>query len=108
MANVPPVSLDLHTGRLEYEAHTSLLRPKTLAVLCSLLDHAGRFVSAADLRAAVWPGIVVSDGVLRNCIRELRVALDDERATPRFIETLPRKGYRWIGGGSQERGQRSQ
>jgi DNA-binding winged helix-turn-helix (wHTH) protein len=73
-----------------------MLRPKTLAVLRYLLDHAGHIVSAADLRAAVWPGIVVGDGVLRNCIHELRVALDDERETPHFIETLPHKGYRLI------------
>jgi len=97
MMEVPPVSLDLHTGCLVCGTQTSMLRPKTLTVLRYLLDHAGHFVSAVDLRAAVWPGIVVGDEVLRNCIHELRVALDDERETPHFIETLPHKGYRLLG-----------
>jgi DNA-binding winged helix-turn-helix (wHTH) protein len=108
MAIEPAVSLNLDTGYLWQEQPRSL-RPKILAVLHYLLDHAGQVISTATLRVAVWPGTVVSGGVVRNCIRELRLALGDDPATPRFIEQLPRKGYRLIGHISiQPRGTASQ
>src|SRR5262245_34118115 len=97
MSEDSSVWLDLHTGCVWRGPQVYSLRPKTLAVLRFLHAHAGQFVSAETLRAAVWPGIIVSPGVLYNCIRELRAALGDERGTPSFIETLPSKGYRLIG-----------
>ena len=50
-----------------------------------------------QLLEAVWPGTYVSDAVLKASIRQLREAMDDDAASPRFIETAHRRGYRFIG-----------
>lgn len=73
------------------EAH---LEPKVMAVLVCLAEHAGYVVSRNALYDAVWGKAVVSDQALTNCISELRHHLGDDRAGPRYIETVPKRGYR--------------
>ncbi|MBI2360624.1 MAG: AAA family ATPase [Deltaproteobacteria bacterium] len=73
------------------------MRPKTFQVLRCLVEQQGRVVSKQALLQAVWPGVHVSDGGLRVCIREIREALGDDPASPQFIKTEPRRGYRFIG-----------
>jgi DNA-binding winged helix-turn-helix (wHTH) protein len=73
------------------------VRPKAFAVLSTLLSHAGQLVTKEELFNAVWPDTCVSDGVLRFCLRELRKVLGDDAQAPRFIETVHRRGYRFIG-----------
>jgi len=72
------------------------LRPKASAVLHVLVGHAGQLVTREALLETVWPETYVSDGVLRFCLRELRKALSDTPHAPRFIETVHRRGYRFI------------
>jgi DNA-binding winged helix-turn-helix (wHTH) protein len=72
------------------------LRPKAFAVLRVLVEHAGQVVTREEFLEAVWPDTCVSDGVLRFCLRELRQALKDQPHAPRFIETVHRRGYRFI------------
>jgi predicted ATPase len=72
------------------------LQPKTLALLRFLLERPGEVVTKAEVFHAVWPATVVSDGALTTCIRELRKALQDDARQPRYIETLHRRGYRFI------------
>jgi DNA-binding winged helix-turn-helix (wHTH) protein len=72
------------------------LPPKTFAVLRYLVEHAGRLVTKEELLKAVWPDIRVSEGVLKGYIRDLREALGDNSAAPRFIETVPRRGHRFV------------
>ena len=72
------------------------LRPKVFAVLTHLLAHAGQLVTKEAFFEAVWPETVVSDAVLKACIRELRRALGDLAQTPKFIATVHRRGYRFI------------
>src|SRR5262245_22660980 len=72
------------------------LRPKLFALLRYLVEHAGRLVTQEELRQAVWPGMVVSEGVLRGAIWELREVLGDEATAARFVETMPRRGYRFV------------
>jgi pimeloyl-ACP methyl ester carboxylesterase len=57
----------------------------------------GRLISKRELLANVWPGVYVSDDVLKTTIRDLRRALQDDSHAPRFIETAHRRGYRFIG-----------
>ena len=92
----PPFRLDLGTERLWQGEDELVLRPKTFAVLRYLLEQAGRLVSKEELLNAIWPGTYVSDVVLKGCIRELRHALGDDTKAPRFIETVHRRGYRFI------------
>ncbi|MEW6272787.1 MAG: AAA family ATPase [Thermodesulfobacteriota bacterium] len=57
---------------------------------------AGRLVTKDELWSAVWPGTVVTDDTLTKSIRELRSALGDDASAPRFIETVHRRGFRWL------------
>lgn len=72
------------------------LQRKTLALLRFLLERPGEVVTKDEVFRAVWPETVVSDGALTSCIRELRKALQDNARQPRYIETLHRRGYRFI------------
>src|ERR1041384_6663133 len=71
--------------------------PKALALLSFLAERAGEVVSKDELFAAVWPEATVGDAALVTCIQELRSALHDDARQPRYIETLHRRGYRFIG-----------
>ena len=72
------------------------LTAKAEAVLRYLVAHPGRLVRKADLLAAVWPDVHVSDWVLTTCIREIRHVLGDVARAPRYIATVHRQGYRFI------------
>ncbi len=89
--------LDLAAGRLWVEGRAVELRPKTWEVLCVLAERSGELVTKTELLDRVWPDTAVSEGILNKSIGELRAALDDSRGEPRCIETVPRRGYRWIG-----------
>jgi predicted ATPase len=91
------VRLDLINACLWRGAQQIPLRPKTFAVLRCLLAHPGQLVTKAALLDAVWPETMVTDVALMICIRELRRALGDDPRTPRFIETIHRRGYRFVG-----------
>jgi class 3 adenylate cyclase/tetratricopeptide (TPR) repeat protein len=93
----PPFRLELSSEQLWREDQTLALRPKTFAVLRYLVEHPGQLVTKDELLDAVWAGTVVSDTVLKSCIRELRVALDDAAESPQYITTVHRRGYRFIG-----------
>lgn len=74
-----------------------LLAPKAFVVLQLLRASAGRLVAKRTLLDAAWPDTQVVDVVLNNAIAQLREALGDDPKNPRFIETIHRRGYRWIG-----------
>lgn len=78
------------------ETEVVMLRPKAFAVLKYLLERPHQLVTKQQLLDAVWSDTFVSDGVLKDCIRQLRTALDDDVQAPRFIETAHRRGYRFI------------
>ena len=89
--------LDAHNEQLWRGTQAIALRPKAFAVLRHLVEHAGQLVTKRQLLEAVWPGTFVTDAVLKDSIKQLRDALGDDAATPRFIETAHRRGYRFIG-----------
>ena len=72
------------------------LTPKALALLSFLAGRPGEVVTKDELFAAVWPKTEVGDAALVTCIQELRKALRDNARRPRYIETLHRRGYRFI------------
>src|SRR5215468_9297936 len=88
--------LDPVNACLWWGAETVILTPKTFDVLHYLVRHADRLVTKDELLDAVWPETAVSDGVVRMAISALRKALDDTAQTPRFIATVPRRGYRFL------------
>lgn len=86
--------------RLESDSGPIRLTPKASAVLRVLIDHRGRLVSKAELLDAAWPDTHVTDGVLKVCMTEIRSALGDSASEPRFIETVHRRGYRFVASAS--------
>ena len=86
--------LDMGRAELSRAGQPMALRPKALALLGLLASRAGHAVSKEELLAAVWPGVVVGDDSLTQCVAEVRTALGD-RGGQSFIHTLPRLGYRF-------------
>ncbi len=72
------------------------LEPKVMAVLLELAAHPSQVVHKDDLISAVWPDTFVSDDVLTRCISILRRVTEDDAHHPRFIQTVPKVGYRLV------------
>ena len=100
-AEFPPFRLDpvnqclWHCGE-SGEAKRVGLTPKAFALLQYLVKHAGRLVTQDELLDAIWPGCCVQPEVLKSQILDIRRILQDDPKNPRFIETLPRRGYQFI------------
>lgn len=88
--------LDPADRRLSRDGATIDLSGRYLDALILLTDQPGRLVAKDRFMADVWKGVPVTDEALTQCIRALRKALGDDAARPRFIETAPRHGYRFI------------
>jgi DNA-binding winged helix-turn-helix (wHTH) protein len=92
----PPYRLDQRAGRLWHGDHPVQLRPKTWALLRYLAERPGALVTKEELHAAVWGDVVVSDDTLTQTLGELRRALRDDPRAPLVIETVHRRGVRFI------------
>jgi TolB-like protein/DNA-binding winged helix-turn-helix (wHTH) protein/Flp pilus assembly protein TadD len=88
--------LDLDGYALRRGDVATRLQPKTFDVLRYLVENPGRLVTKQELLDAVWPGVIVTENSLTRCIKDVRRALDDDVDAPRYVETLPRKGYRFL------------
>src|SRR5262245_57520390 len=97
VADFPPVRIAPETGRAWCGERPLDLTPKAFAVLRHFVDHPDRLVTKDDLFASVWGDTIVSEAALTSCIRDLRRALRDPSRTPRYIETVHRRGFRFIG-----------
>jgi TolB-like protein len=73
------------------------LPPKVMGVLVCLAQNAGEAVSKETLLQTVWPDTFVGDDVLKVSISDLRRVLEDDARDPRFIQTIPKRGYRLLG-----------
>ena len=90
--------VDLRAGELRKQGAKVRLQEQPFQVLQVLLEKPGEIVTREELRKRIWPSdtFVDFDGGVNNAIKRLREALGDRADTPRFIETLPRRGYRFI------------
>jgi DNA-binding winged helix-turn-helix (wHTH) protein len=87
------VIADFGSESLRDEAGSSIdLRPQAFAVLRYMSENANRLVTKDELMQVVWPGVVVTDDSLVQCIHEIRRALDDEKHA--VLKTVPKRGYR--------------
>jgi len=91
-----PYRLDLSRRVLTRAAETISLPPKATEVLVLLVTNAGQLLEKNELLKEVWPDTFVEESNLSQNIFILRRALGDERAGPRYIETVTRRGYRFI------------
>lgn len=90
--------LDVTTGELRKEGRLIHLRLQPVNVLRLLLERSGELVTRREITAALWPDdldVDVEQG-LNHCMKEIRAALGDRPESPRFIQTLPRRGYRFL------------
>ena len=76
--------------------------PKSLAVLRRLLEHSGDVITREELFRDVWPDTAVSEAALTTCIQELRRALADDARHPKYIETVHRRGFRFLASSSAD------
>jgi len=90
--------LDLSARQLRKYGRKLKLQDQPFQVLVMLLQHAGEVVEREQIRQALWPAgtFVEFDGSLNTAVKKIRQALGDSAEHPRFIETLPRTGYRFI------------
>jgi TolB-like protein len=90
--------VDLEAPRISKRGATLRLRDQSLTVLVALLERPGLVVTREDLRRRLWPGgvFVDFDNVLNTAVARLREAIGDSADAPRFIETLPKHGYRFM------------
>jgi DNA-binding winged helix-turn-helix (wHTH) protein/alpha-beta hydrolase superfamily lysophospholipase len=91
-----PFRLEPAEGRLTRGEEVVALRPKVFDTLLVLVRNAGRLVEKDELMAAVWPDAVVEEGNLAHNVSTIRRALGGGRVDQSFIETVPKRGYRFV------------
>src|SRR4051794_20766931 len=97
-AKFGPYQADLRTGELRKHGIRLRLQEQPFQVLAMLLANPGELVTREQLQKRLWPGdtFVDFDHGLNTAINKLREVLSDSSATPKYIETLPRRGYRFL------------
>ena len=92
-------ALDLRAGELFKSGRKIKLQEQPFRILTLLLEHPGELVTREELRQRLWSEdtFVDFEHSLNTAIKKLRRALGDEAGKPRFVETLPRRGYRFVG-----------
>jgi len=91
--------LDVSTAELRKQGRLVHLRWQPVRVLLMLLERAGGLVTRREITSALWPDdldVDVEQG-LNHCMKEIRAALGDRAESPRYVQTLPRRGYRFLG-----------
>src|SRR5262249_57953367 len=94
-----PFELHLKPGELRKQGIRIRLQPKPLQVLCTLLERPGDVITREELQSRLWPEdtFVDFESGVNTAVNRLRLALGDSADQPRYIETLSRTGYRFIG-----------
>src|ERR1700722_14255424 len=90
--------LDLVSQRLLRQDQVVKIQEKPFQLLAALVENAGEVISREQLRARLWPSdtFVQFDDNLNTTVKRVREALSDSAEGPRYIETVPRRGYRFI------------
>ena len=94
-----PFEADLRAGEVRKHGVKLKLVGQPFAVLAMLLERPGQLVTREELRARLWPTdtFVDFDHGLNAAVNKLRDALNDSAEKPNYVETLPRRGYRYPG-----------
>ena len=87
---------DAEEGVLSRDGKPMPVPPRALKLLSVLVENSGRIVEKQELMRRVWEDAFVEEGNITYTIRLLRKTLADERQSPRYIETVPKRGYRFI------------
>jgi DNA-binding winged helix-turn-helix (wHTH) protein len=92
-----PFQLDTANARLTRDGQPVELAPKAFELLAFLACRPGQLVTKDELLDAVWGRRFITEGVIKTVVSELRAALRDDPRAPRWVETVPRRGYRFVG-----------
>jgi Tol biopolymer transport system component/DNA-binding winged helix-turn-helix (wHTH) protein len=90
------VAVDTATFRVLVNGVPQPLEPKSFRLLQFLIEHRDRVVSKEEIFQAIWAGTFVSDNALTRAVAQIRKAIGDDPRQPRYIETLPTVGYRFV------------
>src|SRR5580765_2524325 len=93
-----PFSLDTAERRLLRDGHPVSLAPKVFDTLLALIEDSGRLVAKNALMSRLWPDTFVEEATLARNISDLRKALGESAGEASYIETVPKAGYRFVGG----------
>jgi len=103
-----PFELDARAGELYKHGFKLKLQGHPIQILAMLLERPGELITREEIQQKLWPSesetFVDFDHGLNTAVRKLRQALGDEAETPQYIETLPRRGYRFVGEVAAETG----
>src|SRR6476659_7798655 len=91
-----PFRLEVDERRLTKNGRAIPLRTKVFDTLCVLVEHSGRLLTKHELMQAIWPDTAVEENNLNHNISTLRRALGEQLTGQRYIETVPRVGYRFV------------
>src|SRR5438552_478221 len=100
-----PFELDIVEQVLRRDGQPLPLKPKVFDLLVVLVENRGRVVCKDELMKQVWAGAFVEEGNLAVSIVKLRQALGEAHNERRYIETVPRRGYRFVACVTQEQGE---
>ena len=94
-----PFEVDLLTAELRTNGRKAILRGQPFQILMVFLERPGELVTRQELKKLLWTSdtFVDFEHSLNKALSRLREALNDSADQPKFVETIPRKGYRWIG-----------
>lgn len=90
------VIVDLETNVIHIAGKEKRLEPKLIALLTYLTENAQQVITRQQITDAVWPNVVVGEESVTQAIFALRNALNDDAKRPKYIETIPKKGYRFL------------
>ncbi len=90
------VTVDCENFRVQQNGQNITLAPRAFDVLIFLIHNRNRVVEKQEIFDSVWKDTFVSDNALTKIIKDIRQALDDDASQPRYIETVPKRGYRFI------------
>src|SRR6185436_5914351 len=91
-----PFHLDVHQHVLLRDREIVPLAPKALDLLIALVEQSGHVLSKDELMKQVWPDTIVEEANLSHHVFTLRKALEDDKQGAKYIETIPRRGYRFV------------
>lgn len=91
-----PFVLDRGSYRLTRDGEPIALPPKVIDLLFLLASQPGELVTKDGILQALWPDVAVTDNAITQVVSDLRQALRDDSASPKYVQTVPRRGYRFI------------
>src|SRR5688572_17561027 len=91
-----PFRFDAAAYRLHAGDKAVPLSPKVMDLLRLLASRPSELVTKEDILRELWPDVAVTDNAVTQAVSELRQALGDDATSPRFVQTVPRRGYRFI------------